>query len=426
MRLLILPSFFFLNLFFITSICLAENLLQSFEEVKQGSLSISELLEKITTSDSPTISAEVSRYKHLVPSLSETSASVLLSKIRTAVTKSDFDKVLQIKSLSDTLLPKSWPESTRITKLSQQAAKIKDVKENILALNSIYEAKLIQEDKKALEIAAKKKAKEIVTSANNPFQALSLASKVAVVFPNLDVGEKDFFTTLNNAASNNELDLSEWNFDIPDVKEYVFDFLDKSEENKNLVTNLYILKTIDSFKQGNENRAEVYYKLIEPHLSPDKKLSTKRKILELGLDGSYSNFVQSIAKELKNDLSSGEKLKLLFKGFYGWWIFIIPLLLFLLPVLFLLRPRKKTRLNTNAVIKEDEYSKLLKQFGLEENASESEIKKAFRLLVKKHHPDAHGTDGVVLDSEGNPDKQFEELRKSYNRLLDIRSSWFGN
>ena len=67
---------------------------------------------------------------------------------------------------------------------------------------------------------------------------------------------------------------------------------------------------------------------------------------------------------------------------------------------------------------------MLKKLELDENATEKEIKKAFRLLVKKHHPDAHGTDGVVLDSEGNVDQKFEELRKTYDRLLQIRSSWF--
>ena len=133
MRLLIL-----LSLFVLPTFSFAESLLRSFEGTKQGQFSISELLEQITTSDDLAVSAEVSRFKHLVPGLSETSAPVLLNKTREAIIEGNFDKVWQIKSLSDTLLPKSWPESIRIAKLAQQVAKIQDANKNILSLSLIH------------------------------------------------------------------------------------------------------------------------------------------------------------------------------------------------------------------------------------------------------------------------------------------------
>ena len=426
MRLSIHLKFLFSFLVLLPSVCFAEDLLRSFEKAKLGELSISELLETITKSDKLAISADVNRYKHLVPGLSETSAPVLLGKVRQAIIEGDFDKVWQIKSLSDTLLPRSWPESIGIAKLAEQVSKIQDAKENILSLNSIYQEKLATEDKKVLEIAAKKKAKEVVANETSPFDAIKLASKVALVFPDLDVGTKSLFSQLDSSVDSSSIDFSKWSFDVPDVKEYVFDFLDKSDENKGLVTNLYIAKAMDAFDKGNENRAEVYYKLIQPHLSAERILSVKKEFLSKGLDGNYSSFIESIANDLKNDLSSTDKVKLLFKGFYGWWPFLIPLAFFLLPILFLLRPKKKTRLKTNPVLEDDQYTKLLKKLELDETATEKEIKKAFRLLVKKHHPDAHGVDGVVLDSDGNVDQQFEELKKTYDRLLQIQSSWFGN
>lgn len=74
---------------------------------------------------------------------------------------------------------------------------------------------------------------------------------------------------------------------------------------------------------------------------------------------------------------------------------------------------------------DDEYSKLLKKFGLTERASEADIKKAYRKLVKEHHPDAQGTSGIKTDSAGNIDRTFELHKKTYERLLAMRSSLFG-
>lgn len=68
---------------------------------------------------------------------------------------------------------------------------------------------------------------------------------------------------------------------------------------------------------------------------------------------------------------------------------------------------------------DDEYTQLLKVFGLDEGASESEIKKAYRDAVKKAHPD-------VAAGGGEPDEElFQHLKQSYDRILQIRSSWFG-
>lgn len=417
-RLLILLSFLFFPTF-----CFAQNLLQHFEHAKQGQLPIPKLLDFITTSDDLSISAKVSRYKHLVPGLSETSAPYLLKKTREAVMENNFAKVWQIKSLADTLLPRTWPESIRIAKLASYASKIQEVEDDFISLNSIYKAKLVEQDKRILEIAAKKKVIELVSSEKDNFEAINLASKASVIFPNLNLEIRGIFLELSRDA-----DFSKWNFDIPDVKDFVFDFLNKSSENRELVSNLYLAKAVDSFNQGNENRAEVYFNLISPHLNNSKKLEFKKEILKTGLNkDQLSSFTKSIISELKNNLSTTDKVKLLFKGYYGWWLFLIPIIIIILPVLIVLKPRKKSTLEKRAaVVEDDEYSRLLKKIGLEGDVSESQLKKAFRDLVKKHHPDAHGSAGVALDEDGNVDKQFEELRKTYDRILEIRSRWFGN
>jgi DnaJ-class molecular chaperone len=55
----------------------------------------------------------------------------------------------------------------------------------------------------------------------------------------------------------------------------------------------------------------------------------------------------------------------------------------------------------------DPYSVL----GISRKASEAEIKKAFRTLAKKHHPDTHGDDPTAL-------KKFQELSAAYELLSD--------
>ena len=49
--------------------------------------------------------------------------------------------------------------------------------------------------------------------------------------------------------------------------------------------------------------------------------------------------------------------------------------------------------------------------GVPKSASEAEIKKAFRALAKKHHPDKHAGDA-------NAQKKFQEISGAYDILGD--------
>ena len=68
---------------------------------------------------------------------------------------------------------------------------------------------------------------------------------------------------------------------------------------------------------------------------------------------------------------------------------------------------------------EDEYSRLLAKLGLDDSASEDEIKRAYRAKMKERHPDHHG--GELSEKKGD----FLEIQEAYKRILQIRSSWFG-
>jgi len=68
---------------------------------------------------------------------------------------------------------------------------------------------------------------------------------------------------------------------------------------------------------------------------------------------------------------------------------------------------------------DDEYSTLLAVFGLSDSADESELKNAYRSMLKKYHPDT---------SELGPEeakRKLDELKQVYNRIQEIRGSWFG-
>ena len=49
--------------------------------------------------------------------------------------------------------------------------------------------------------------------------------------------------------------------------------------------------------------------------------------------------------------------------------------------------------------------------GVSKKASEAEIKKAFRNLAKKHHPDTHGNDPKAV-------KRFQEISAAYEVVGD--------
>lgn len=69
---------------------------------------------------------------------------------------------------------------------------------------------------------------------------------------------------------------------------------------------------------------------------------------------------------------------------------------------------------------EDEYSRLLAFFELEDDATEGDIKAAYREMVKIHHPDRN--------PEGEKDqieKFFQEIKEKYDRIMEMRGSWFG-
>jgi hypothetical protein len=70
---------------------------------------------------------------------------------------------------------------------------------------------------------------------------------------------------------------------------------------------------------------------------------------------------------------------------------------------------------------EDDYTRLLKFFGLTDAATDEEVRKVYRERVKETHPDV--ISGVSSDKEAC--EKFHEIKTNYNRLMNVRKSMFG-
>lgn len=78
---------------------------------------------------------------------------------------------------------------------------------------------------------------------------------------------------------------------------------------------------------------------------------------------------------------------------------------------------------------EDEYSKLLKVFGLSDEATEEEIVERYRFLLRTYHPDAQGDElpkdiDVMGEDYSKFIKDFDSINDVHKRIIEIRSRMF--
>jgi len=66
---------------------------------------------------------------------------------------------------------------------------------------------------------------------------------------------------------------------------------------------------------------------------------------------------------------------------------------------------------------EHEYQQLLKTFGLKENATDNELKSAYRQLIKRVHPDVQSSASESFDTNAD----FLKLSAAYERIIELKS-----
>ncbi len=171
-------------------------------------------------------------------------------------------------------------------------------------------------------------------------------------------------------------------------------------------------------------------------------LELKSKLVQYSIDDPSLIEISNpfITKEVLGTLDISSRISLFFQGRLFFWIYLVSSLFVILLVslagllFYFIGPdldigsymesvtekvsfKKKTNRGYAKIVEsDDEYSSLLSLFELDDNATDADIKKAYRALVKQYHPDTSDTDER---------EKFEKIHKAYERLLDLRKGWFG-
>ncbi len=219
---------------------------------------------------------------------------------------------------------------------------------------------------------------------------------------------------------------------------------------RDILVKIYEWRTLDAVASGKADvAARSFDEVIKRRLDPNAENDALR--FEIALEAKSSeakDFAMGRIYELDSagSLSYLQKLRLLLNGYYGAvYSFLSYFCIIALACSYFIT---KYVPNFGTIIKriiaqrsrsgkpgyspgyhqlsehDDEYSKLLKIFGLNDSATEADIKRAYRQMVKNYHPDtAVRTREEVEDIRAA--EQFRELRQVYERILEIRRSWFG-
>lgn len=287
-------------------------------------------------------------------------------------------------------------------------------------------------------------------------------------------------SSINTKLLSHALDCSQWTLDDGRVNSVVTRIAGKYPEARAIVISLYEQRLLSLISNNDSTKIDLYYSIIL-RFRPDPNQGNNKLREQIVIQARGVNtklFALGRLEEIKAQKKYNFlfKVKLYFAGFYGRGVLYVPLLLIIVIILilgskFLLSRQKTTNIKKNAprksvekalagggsyhnleiprskpaakkperperqerVVKEevfdrgyertnqkdDEYTRLLAFFELTDQATEQEIKKAYRDRIKSLHPDK-----MLGSADANPEK-FAEVKETYNRIMEIRSSWFG-
>jgi len=215
-------------------------------------------------------------------------------------------------------------------------------------------------------------------------------------------------------------------------------------ENLSQIYSVYVVQLSEKGETAKLSR--VFSRVITLRPDPNKKNDQLRFDVAYAAKGEVTkNFARQLVAELESagQLGLVNRFKLLFAGFYGTAPFITAII-FLLSFASLLAlvlskrvssagllskvssvlyNEKKTPGYQRGISSEDEYSRTLAILGLDDSASEQDIKTAYREFAKKYHPDRLRDSSEEEKAEAV--KKHHEITTAYHRVLEIKKSWFG-
>ena len=130
-------------------------------------------------------------------------------------------------------------------------------------------------------------------------------------------------------------------------------------------------------------------------------------------------------------MTYSERIEIVMNSNNWWMLVLMAFLPFISLALYLRSPKQRLKKLSAEEVEsykrgyeqeleqEDEYTTLLTSFGLDDTASENQIKAAYRQKMKELHPDT----GAAQSEEVA--QQFRELKKNYDRIIELKKRMFG-
>lgn len=229
-----------------------------------------------------------------------------------------------------------------------------------------------------------------------------------------------------------------WPFDAKNVQSLVEELARREPNVVEKLAALYSRRVLYLVKSQDIFSATAYFKEVL-RLRPDDNRENDELRLDIAFvasDNKSRAFAEARIAELesRSRLSFFSKIRLFFDGYYFGWFFVLlftvcGLVLVVVVAYFVLRAVRyiQSKMPEKVVLgrieREDEYSRLLALFGLDDTATEEDIKHAYRDMVKAYHPDMQHNPGNVKKEEFYS-ARFLELREAYEQLLIMKKGMF--
>ncbi len=225
-----------------------------------------------------------------------------------------------------------------------------------------------------------------------------------------------------------------WPFDDQEVNGLMKEASSRDPSVKAMLVQIYTARILECVDKNDIQKARKYFAtLVQYRPDPNEENVELRVEIAQRADseeGEYFAREQVSALRMNNQLTWMRKVRLLLSGYYGRIFHILFFLsIFIAGGSIFLAYKLPTFSNPFKKEEEappperktvlDEYTELLAHFRLTENATEDEIKQAYRHFVKSYHPDSQ-----IGNSSADRTEQFLDLKRTYERILEIKRSRF--
>ncbi len=428
------------------------------DDTKAGEMGVDELTNSLLSIAQryPDAGKSLGEFPISLPGFEDSFSKAVLPRMSSSLAEGNIDSAQGLLDFSLAVLPKNSSSRQVLMDQVDLAGKLEQISKNgsldeLVALQETYdspEAKKIIESRAEGLIAAQFK---LLEKEKDNFLALERLAQLDAIAPSAKVisSASKRLQQLGADARKGRITTAQWNLDEKSLSPLLEKLRARGGANIKSFLALLEWRLLAVVKEGSAD-ADVQTRLEEiKTFRSDPNPENVDLIVKIALTAEsplMKQLAQGMVDELKKSksFSDEQRSSLAAKGYFPSSyniVLVAALCVFAAIVVFLvIRPqllfRASSRYSEHKMNKrgvryaqvtqeDDEYTRLLSQFSLDDGASESEIKKAYRKAMKAHHPDMQGASGVATNEAGEVDHSFEELKKSYDRIMEIRGSWFG-